>query len=120
MTQRAVVVFLGRELVDSAAWWGRLLNPGFVHCFVLLQTSIGWIKLETRYGVVKVTQLDEFDDIVSHYSNQGATVVDTTVYAQSALSPFVVRTCVGMVKAMLGIKSFGLTPWQLYKYLTRG
>lgn len=118
MTQRAVVVFLGRGLVDGSAWWSRLLKPGFVHCFVLIESS-GWVKIETRYGAVKVAQLGEFDDICAHYRDQGAVVVDTVVSGKSVLSPCVVRTCVGLVKAMLGIRSLSATPWQLYKYLTR-
>lgn len=119
MTQRAVVVFLGRDLVDGLPSFLFWLKPGFVHCFVLLKSRSGWVKVETRYGVVRVTQLGEFDDVVAHYRDQGATVVDTTVTGEASLSPFVVRTCVGLVKSMLGIRSFSLTPWQLYKHLRK-
>lgn len=121
MTQKAVVVFLGSELVEGASWWSRLLKPGFIHCFVLLQ-DMHWVKIEGRHGAVRVTQLGEHQsgNVVSHYRAQGAIVVETIVYAKSVRAPFVARTCVGLVKAMLGIKSFSLTPWQLYKHLTRG
>lgn len=118
MTQRALVVFLGRDLVDGARWWSRLLKPGFVHCFFLLQER-NWIKIEGRRGSVKLTQLGQepIDVIASHYREQGATVIETAVSTEAVRLPFVARNCVGLVKAMLGVRSFSLTPWQLYKHL---
>lgn len=117
MTQRAVVVFVGRELVDGPPWWSFILKPGFLHCFVLIE-SRGWVKVELRYGSVRITQLGEFDDIVGNYESQGATVVDTVVTEQSANLPMIIRSCVGLIKVMAGIRSFSFTPWQLYKHLT--
>lgn len=119
MSQRAVVVFLGHDLFDGHVWWARWLKNGFVHCFVLVESN-GWIKIEYQYGAVKVTQLGEFADIVAHYRDQGAIVVSTMVSTDPIRSPVLVRTCVGLVKEILGVKSFSLTPWQLFNCLTRG
>lgn len=120
MNQRAIVVFVGSELVDGASWYARFLEPGFVHCFVLIESSDRWIKLEGSYGVLRVTQLDLNDDVHEHYMryvSEGATLVKTDVSSMALISPFMARTCVGVIKSALGLRSLAVTPFQLYKHL---
>lgn len=129
MTHRAVVVFLGRELVDGAAWWSWFLKPGFIHCFVLLAINGDerWIKIEGIYGRLRVTQIPLGDDEREHYVRyvaRGATVIKTDVQSEMLIWPLMngeinVRTCVSVIKSLLGIRSWAVTPWQLYKHLRK-
>ena len=114
----AVVVFLGEELVDNPAWYTRWLKPGFIHCLVLVESKGQWIKIEGQNGMVCIALAGSFNNVAKHYSNQGATVVVTNVDV-NLMFPLVERTCVGLTKAVLGIRSWALTPWQLYQHLTR-
>lgn len=111
----ALVVFLGMELVDRPAWWARFLKPGFVHCFVLVESNGQWIKVEGQNGGVRIVLAGLID--ADHYRRQGAIVVEAMVMETAAL--LTERTCVGLCKAVLGIRSWALTPWQLYQHLTR-
>lgn len=119
MSQRAIVVFLGIDLVDDPAWYARWLKPGFIHCFVLIATDGKWIKLEGKSGALSISILGWINDVEWHYRRQGAVTVKTTVQLNALRSPFVARTCVGLIKSVLGIRSFAVTPWQLYQNLTR-
>jgi len=56
-------------------------------------------------------------DIVNHFKNNGMKVVEIEVGTSPSPSPFILRNCVGMVKAMCCIRSFAVTPYQLYKHL---
>ena len=115
-----MVVFLGKELVDGPAWYARWFKQGFVHCFVLVHSGGNrWIKIEGKFGTPCFSCVG-LNNVASHYRDQGATIVDTTVSRERALSPVVVRTCVGLVKAVLGVRSTALTPFQLYKHITTG
>lgn len=120
MRTRAIVVFLGKELVGGAAWYTRFLKAGFVHCFVLIDSHGKWVKLEGRNGRMEVTYLGMFLEPISHYRNQGAVVVETVTSEKPIKAPLVARTCVGLIKAVLGSGSWAITPRQLYKHLTRG
>ena len=111
---KAVVVFLGQKSVDDPAWYARWLKTGFVHCFILVESEGYWIKLEGTNGIVHVSLASPFND---HYRDQWATVIETPVADGPIRCPLVARTCVGLIKSVLGIRAFALTPWQLYKYL---
>ena len=113
---KAVVVFLGKKSVDDPAWYARWLKPGFVHCFVLVEKQGEWVKVEGARGKLDVTYLGKISDAAAYYEG---TTVATTVRYESLRSPWIVGSCVGLTKSVLGIRSFALTPWQLYKYLSR-
>lgn len=119
---RAIVVFLGADLVYGAAWYARLLKPGFVHCFVLLESPAGWIKIEGINGIVKLSLLlGEFNDVIAYYRAQGATIMETTVRdGSSSWAPLIIGSCVGTIKSVINSSSWALTPFGLYRYLLRG
>ena len=113
---KAVVVFLGQKSVDDPAWYARWLKTGFVHCFVLVESEGLWIKIEATRGRVQLTILD--DVTASHYRDQGAVAVETAVQLHGGF-PFAIKSCVGFTKAVMGLKSWAVTPFGLYKYLER-
>lgn len=115
----SIVVFIGSDLIEGGSWYGRFLKEGFVHCFVLIQSNEKWIKIDGHRGKMIVKYIGNVSDLESHYRNQGATVVNTIVRDRPLLSPMVARNCVGLIKCILGIRSFAFTPWQLYKHLKR-
>jgi hypothetical protein len=120
-TQCAVVVFCGNELVHDPSWYVRLLKTGFVHCFMLIKSGNKWIKIEGANGMVSITYLGQIRDVAEHYRSQGAICVETrtTLTYRANRYPFVPRTCVGLIKSVLGIRSMALTPFQLYKHIVR-
>lgn len=124
MSTRAIVVFLGAESVNGAAWYAQLLKSGFVHCFVLVEVSDNpatWIKIEGKNGIVKLLlTIGEFEDIIAYYRAEGATVVATTREESLTFrTPLIVGSCVGMIKAFINSSSWAITPFGFYKYLQR-
>lgn len=100
---------------------GMLMKTGFSHCFVCIEENGLWIQVDGRDGVPLVHYLAQSDgfDLASFYRDKGFTVVETEQGSSAVLSPLVLRNCVGLVKAVLCIRSFAVTPWQLYRHLRR-
>ena len=56
-------------------------------------------------------------DLATFCRSRGFTVIETTQRAVAPRVPLAVANCVGMVKAVLGVRSTATTPWRLYKHL---
>lgn len=115
---RALVVFSGR----TDLLWLRLLRSGFRHCFVALNDGRHWVTLDplsTRIEVTVQPVAADFD-LAGWYRAQGLTVVETRPRAPAGPAPLAIWTCVEAVKRTIGLRDRRvLTPWQLYKRLTR-
>jgi len=97
------------------------MKPGFRHCCVVVDTGDYWIKIDYGIGVIVVdcvTDSNEFN-LAQYYRESGYTVVETEQRQHTVTLPLIARSCVGMVKQLLGISSFALTPYALYKHLER-
>ena len=104
--------------------FARFLAPGFRHCFVsVLDERAGiWVRFDGRDGQPNLGAEAAKDfDLAGFYRNCGYAIVETTVQRPRAFgTPFMLGTCVGAAKRILGIHApFVLTPAQLYLYLIR-
>ncbi len=99
----------------------RFLKPGFRHCFVAIDDGHCWISIDGQVGVPVLQAVAPTDyDLAAFYRVQGHAVAETTRGTASTRLPFINANCVGATKIVLGIRAPSvLTPWQLYKYLTR-
>lgn len=103
---------------------GAYRKPGFGHCFVVFSTSRTILRADGYAGLPSIDAIGRIGtgDIVSlavQYANTG-TVVPFASRPEPIRWPFLQSTCVGMTKALIGIRNpFIFTPYQLYKYLTR-
>lgn len=100
---------------------GFLMKKGFSHCFVCMESNGLWMKVDGQQGVPVVGYLTQSEgfDLAGFYRDRGYTVVETEQRRDAVLSPFALRNCVGLVKAMLCIRSFAVTPRQLYRHMMR-
>lgn len=115
----AVVGFTGR----TELWWLHLLKPGFRHCLVALHDGRGWLIVDPLAHVTRVGSVPAgvgFDP-VAWLLAQGYLPVPARPAAPTPLAaPWAPYTCVEAVKRVLGIRArFVLTPWQLFRHLTR-
>jgi hypothetical protein len=121
---KALVVFCNIEGRGHPLGW--MLKDGFKHCFINLQTEDGWVEFDYGTGIPHVSVMAASDfDLNSYYQSSGFTTVETE---QSKSIKFginlfcgtiTVANCVGLVKALLGVKYFSVTPYQLYKRLIK-
>ncbi|WP_207460172.1 hypothetical protein [Azospirillum sp. SYSU D00513] len=115
----ALVAFSG----EAALWWLRLLRPGFRHCFVALNDGRRWIVLDPLAPFTEVTVLDVPPgyDLPGWFRAHGLTVAPAAVRrGLTRPAPWAPFTCVEAVKRVLGLHApTVLTPWQLYRHLTR-
>ena len=99
-----------------------LLKPGFRHCFVVVRDTKGpWILVDPADGVPRLSMigLEDFD-VASFYRDMGLTAVETGCANRPFLFPFTVANCVGVVKAMIGLRApLVVTPYALYRRLTK-
>lgn len=115
----AHVVFCGRADLG----WLRLLKPGFRHCFVALNDGRHWVTVDPLacFTEVEVQPVPAGFDLPGWYRGLGLTVVPAEVRRDRRRpAPWAPFTCVEAVKRILGIRArHVLTPWQLYRFLTR-
>jgi len=116
----AIVVF-GDQV---GLFWLRILEPGFRHCFVLLELDNGWVMLDPLAHWMHVAILPPVPsgELAAWYRGHGyrAVVVcpDQPPRRSAPWAPF---TCVETVKRALGIHRFGIwTPRQLWRFLVVG
>lgn len=97
---------------DDNHWWSRFLHPVMRHCYVVVADRGRWIV----YGKTR-----HYFDLFT-LDGQPFKVADVVIVKAERLegkrSLFMLNTCVGHVKQLLGINDpFILTPYQLFKRL---
>lgn len=106
-------------------WWDFLSSPGRRHCAVFIPDERGVsVCLEYSFGLLSATILgcNHVDEAVHKYGVKlpisSIIEVDLEKREHSKYIPVRCMTCVGMAKAVLGIKAWWVwTPEQLYRYL---
>jgi hypothetical protein len=95
-------------------WWCRFLHPDYQHCYLVKAEAGRWIVYGKTTEGLDLLTLDEFS-----ICSPNMIVVKTTV-EDDGRGLFMLNTCVGHIKQALGIwNPWILTPYQLYKHLTR-
>lgn len=113
---RAIAVFhnFGGHCLDP------LLKRGFRHVFIAVETQWAWLVIDAMEGRPEVREVCRAgEDLAKSYRDEGFEVVSLEVGDARPRLPFAYANCVGMAKAFLGVRSWAVTPFQLYKYLKR-
>jgi len=98
--------------------FAKFLKPGFGHTFVCLLTDGEWICADAYKGRVELRYVcKEEEELAGIFRGMGYTVVETEQSEKTVKFPFVARNCVGMVKSILCLSNFALTPYGLYRRL---
>ena len=97
---------------DSGHWWSRFLHPFIQHCYVLIPDRGRWII----YG--KTEQYFDLFTLDDQPFKLDEVIVVKATRKQTKRSLFMLNTCVGHAKQILGMNNpFILTPYQLYMRL---
>jgi len=95
-------------------WWCRFLHPDYQHCYLIKAEAGRWIVYGKTTDGLDLLTMEEFDISVGNMIVVKAEVED------DGRGLFMLNTCVGHTKQALGIwNPWILTPYQLYKHLTR-
>ncbi len=79
-----------------------------------------WVGYDWGQGSPRITCLAKDDyDLAGFYLKHGYEVIETHVKRVPPRGPLMLNNCVGHVKLLLGIRSWALTPHQLYRHLKR-
>ena len=113
-----------RDYGDHPLKW--MLKKGFKHVVIAVQTGEYWVEIDYSVGVPIVHVMSHKDyDIVKYYQEQGYVTVEREqeINKQFKFNLFrgniFVANCVGLTKALLGLNSWAITPYQLYKRLLK-
>lgn len=116
-SQETWVVFSGKTDLP----WLRFLKPGFRHCFVLINDGRQWVSVDPMSNHMDVTvhHVPQEFDLPLWMKDRGNIVVKAPVNkALNKPAPWMLMTCVEVVKRVLGLHSRTIfTPWQLYRHL---
>ena len=120
----AIVVFADVVFAEERQMsFLSLLRPGFRHCFVAVRQEQAWMILDPLANQTHLAVVSGIDagELAEFYRSRSLHVVETCVRsAPQRLALLPLYTCVEAVKRVLGIHApFVLTPWQLYRWLTR-
>jgi len=99
-----------------------LLRRGRRHVWAVVQdVERGhWLSYNFKRGVPQIRCEAAADfDMAQFYRNEGYEVIESEVCDAPSLFPFMLRTCVGLTKHILGIRSWSLTPHQLAQHLIK-
>lgn len=102
--------------------WLKILKPGFRHCSVILNDGKNWIGFDplSNYTDISVHHVPVDFNLPLWMRDRGHTVISASLERPGKPAPWGLLTCVEAVKRVLGIhKRFILTPWQLYRHLSR-
>lgn len=114
---KCLVVF-GAENAHPLAW---LLNRKRRHVWCALQDTEQnmWLSYNWHKGlpIIRAEAAADFD-LEVHYLAQGFEVVSIERGDTPCMSFSILNNCVGHVKVVCAIKSWALTPYQLYRSLT--
>lgn len=109
--KHAYVVFC---MDDGPHWWSRFLHPEIKHCYLLIQDGETWYAANKSTHGFEVIPVDNVSDIVTE------SIVIKSALENGRRTLFMLNTCVGYTKALMGISNpFILTPYQLYKHLRK-
>ena len=115
-TTRALVVFHGRGAVGLA----RFLKSSFRHIFCALACVGHWLVADARDGRPRLGVAAPANfDLAGFYRAHGLTVIETYVCERAARGPVMPATCAAATKRLLGVRDWSLTPWQLYRQLSK-
>jgi hypothetical protein len=103
---------------------GWMLHEDFKHVVIAVEDRGNWVEIDYAVGVPIVRMIPgeagDFD-LKSWYHEQGYITVERKqeINKQFNFNLFrgniFVANCVGLVKAILGLNSWAVTPYQLYK-----
>ena len=116
---RAWVIFVG----TTDVWWLKFLKKGYKHCFVVISDGYSWITYDplSSWTELQVQKTPITFDLPEWFAKQGYIVVATKITKRNKLAPLSLYTCVEGIKRVLGIHKVTIvTPYQLYKHLTKG
>ena len=113
------LVIFSADNKHPLAW---LLNRHLRHVWCALRDeSRGvWVSFNGHHGIpiVRVEAAADFD-LASHYEEQGYEVIRVQRGTEPSYSPLVLNNCVGYVKVVMAIKCWAVTPYGLYRHLTK-
>jgi hypothetical protein len=104
----------------GVSWWCRVLRPGWRHCYAACwyASEERWVVFNpTRCGIViRLYGRDEFGAPLAAFLDESVAVLRVASRYERGTPP-AMPWCVGQVKALLGIRSWAMTPFGLYRDL---
>ena len=117
---RALTVFHNEA---KGFWPEHFGRKGFRHCFAAVHDGYCWIMVDCGIEGPDIQVMSTgVLNLAAFWRGEGFTVIECETRALPYLAfwPFMVGSCVGNVKRILGIWApFVQTPHQLYRHLTK-
>jgi hypothetical protein len=103
---------------DNGHWLGKFLRQGYRHVLTISHEGNSWIIYNWAGGSPKMNAIAE-EDIPDWLESFPNTYLKVETKRVRPLGPLMINNCVAHAKLMLGIRCWGITPWQLYRHLKK-
>jgi len=106
-------------------WYTRLLKRGYGHVYVVTNDGNQWMQLDPVSTNLSpyIYDIPVDSNLPKYLANRGFKVIKVVLNEldskRSILRPFLLLTCVEVVKYIIGLRAWCLTPYGLYKKLTK-
>ncbi len=104
----------------------HLMKKDFGHVYIIAKDQFNWVQIDPRNASLEVCILafkpeDDVPEILNEkYGHRFIRVeVEQKINKWPNLNPFKMIHCVNIVKYILGIKMWAVTPYKLYKKLLK-
>jgi hypothetical protein len=111
---------------DTQYFTKKILKKGFGHCYVIGRDQYNWVMIDPRNGALEVSILPyRIEDDVAKMVNEKEghrfikIEINREIKKWPNLNPFRMIHCTNIVKYILGIHLWALTPYKLYRKLLR-
>lgn len=102
------------------AWWANWLKPGYRHIAAMsyYADTERWVYVDPalHWTVIRVLTQEQAAVQMAALLDQSTAVLRVASRPSRRCAP-TFPWCVGQIKALLGVRTAALTPWQLYRAL---
>jgi hypothetical protein len=120
MDERVYLLFFGDT--PRRAWWANFLRPGFRHIAAMSYHADAerWVYVDPalRWTVIRILTQEPAGRQIAVLLEQSTAVLRMASRPGRGGAP-AFPWCVGQIKALIGVRTWALTPWQLYRSLIR-
>ena len=121
--ETVLVVFVHGTATGRPWWAAWLPMPTWSHCFVVAKDhrANAWLEAQMGWEGITFVVLAPLDfDAAAYYTDLGHTVVEAERWDFTPRWPWMMNTCVGATKRILGVVNpFILTPAALLRHLVK-
>lgn len=113
------VVFTPLDVTKPKHWWNYFINNEYAHVRAFTDMGEYWLTVDPLYSHTHIALVNKKVDLLGKALSDSRVVLVENLIKENAIPKILPFSCVSVVKSLLGIHDYSITPFQLYKNLLR-